>query len=114
KELQTKPVAPSLPMVSIPGNVSSAKFVEILKNNKDVLAVMIETELDSFGLASKTEHGSLNSTYLRQCFHSETISIARKTDSQHYFVENPKLALALSGTPSQLHKVFKSNEDGLY
>ena len=51
---------------------------------------------------------------LRKAFHSEKISISRKTNNEYFEINNPRLAVALSGTPQQVYNIIASAEDGLF
>lgn len=51
---------------------------------------------------------------LRKAFHHEKISISRKTENEYSEINNPQLAVALSGTPKQVFNVISSTEDGLF
>ena len=47
-------------------------------------------------------------------FHHEKISVSRKTDGEFIEVDEPQLAVALSGTPKQVFNIISSAEDGLF
>jgi len=51
---------------------------------------------------------------IRKAFHFESISQMRKTGGELYVADTPKLSIILSGTPNQVTRIFKSNEDGMY
>jgi hypothetical protein len=51
---------------------------------------------------------------LRKAFHHEKISISRKTNNEYFEINNPQLAVALSGTPQQVFNIISSAEDGLF
>ena len=110
------PVKPLMPMISIPGDVTSAKLIEQLSHNGSEQALMIfETEADAFGnSSSNSQHGTQLSTVLRKSFEFETVSQARKTEGELLISETPKLVMVLSGTENQITKIFNSNEDGLF
>ena len=61
-----------------------------------------------------TTHGLDNSMMLRKVYHHESISQMRKTKDEHFVVSRPKLSIIVSGTPSQIPKLFTSNSDGLF
>lgn len=96
----------------IPGNISSAALAENLQNN-DGTGLIIETEIDTLNFANNAEFGSF-SDMLRKCFHHEPISVSRKTDSEFIEIQNPRFAIAVSGTPDQILGLLNSAEDGLF
>jgi hypothetical protein len=65
------------------------------------------------GQAFKNDWGSY-SDLLRKSFHHEKISKSIKTDAEYIEVNNPQLAVALSGTPKQVFNIISSAEDGLF
>ncbi|MBK7678193.1 MAG: DUF3987 domain-containing protein [Chitinophagaceae bacterium] len=54
------------------------------------------------------------SPILRSAFHHEKISISRKTGNEYVEINEPRLAVALSGTPAQAPRLISSAEDGLF
>lgn len=106
------PKEPKFKVVYIPANTSNAKVVQHLEHNNG-RGIMCETEADTLGQTFKNEWGAY-SDMLRKAFHHETISISRKTDSEFVEVNEPKLSVALSGTPKQVFGIINSAEDGLF
>jgi hypothetical protein len=108
------PTKPSLKLITLPGNTTSSKLIQQLaENNGEMSALMIETEIDGLTNMMGNQFGSDNSMILRKIFHNETISQMRKNNNEHLEATNPKMAILLTGTPSQISKLFKSNKDGL-
>ena len=54
------------------------------------------------------------SDMLRKAFHHETISLSRKTNDEYISIKEPKISIALSGTPGQVGNLITSAEDGLF
>lgn len=54
------------------------------------------------------------SDMLRKSFHHETISLSRKTNDEYISIKEPKISIALSGTPGQVGNLISSAEDGLF
>jgi hypothetical protein len=106
------PKEPKFKVVYIPANTSNAKVIQHLEHNEGK-GIICETEADTLGQTLKNEWGSY-SDMLRKAFHHETISISRKTDSEFVEVNEPKLSVALSGTPKQVFGIINSAEDGLF
>jgi hypothetical protein len=109
---QEMPQAPKFKVVYIPANTSNAKIIQHLDCNEGK-GIICETEADTLGQTFKNEWGTY-SDMLRKSFHHEKISVSRKTDGEFVEVNNPQLAVALSGTPKQIFNVISSAEDGLF
>jgi hypothetical protein len=106
------PKEPKFKVVYIPANTSNAKVIYHLEHN-DGRGIVCETEADTLGQTFKNEWGAY-SDMMRKAFHHETISVSRKTDSEFIEVNEPKLSVALSGTPKQVFGIINSAEDGLF
>lgn len=106
------PEEPPFKVVFIPANTSNAKIIQHLQNNNGS-GIICETEADTLGQTFKNEWGSY-SDLLRKAFHHEKISISRKANNEYFEIENPQLAVALSGTPKQVFNIITSAEDGLF
>lgn len=111
-EKQQMPAEPKFKVVFIPGNVSDARVIQHLDWNEGK-GIICETEADTVGTTMKKEWGSY-SDMLRKAFHHEKISVSRKTNSEYVEVNEPQLAIALSGTPKQIFNIIPSAEDGLF
>ena len=111
-ENQQMPAEPKFQVVFIPGNVSDARVIQHLDWNEGK-GIICETEADTVGTTMKKEWGSY-SDMLRKAFHHEKISVSRKTNSEYVEVNEPQLAIALSGTPKQIFNIIPSAEDGLF
>ncbi len=109
---QEMPQAPKFKVVYIPANTSNAKIIQHLDWNEGK-GIICETEADTLGQTFKNEWGAY-SDMLRKSFHHEKISKSIKTDGEYIEVNNPQLAVALSGTPKQVFNIISSAEDGLF
>lgn len=107
-----KPEAPPFRIVFIPADCSKARMIEHLKSN-DGNGIICETEADTMSGAKKQDWGDY-SAILRAAFHHEPVSSTRKTDNQYDEISEPRLAVALSGTPAQAPRLLSSAEDGLF
>ena len=107
-----KPEKPPFKIVFIPADCSKARMIEHLKAN-DGKGIICETEADTMSGAKKQDWGDY-STILRAAFHHETVSSTRKTDNQYDEINDPCLAVALTGTPTQAPRLLSSAEDGLF
>lgn len=106
------PRKPSLRLVLIPADCSHARLVEHLQNNGGQ-GIICETEADVMSGTKKQEWGDY-STLLRMAFHHETYTYSRKTNDEYFEIEEPRIAIGLSGTPGQVPKLIASAEDGLF
>ena len=101
-------------IAAIPGNTSSAAFIDLLAQNGGK-GVMFETEMDVLSQIWKQDYG--NYSYLfRQTFEHETVSRSRKGrggETLYIEVPEPRLSVLLSGTVSQLKPLLGNRENGL-
>jgi hypothetical protein len=107
-----KPKEPSFKIVFIPADSSHARMIEHLQNNEGV-GIICETEADTMSGAKKQDWGDY-SPALRSAFHHEKITLTRKTNNEYIEINEPRLAVALSGTPAQAPRLIASAEDGLF
>jgi hypothetical protein len=97
----------------IPGDISTAMLLEILKENGG-RGILIETEADTIGNTFNKDYGNSMSTKARENFHHETLRVARKTNSEYYEIANPRMSMTMSGTFKQLYDVVPTPENGLF
>jgi len=107
-----KPVTPPFRIVFIPADSSHARMIEHLQNNGGQ-GIICETEADTMSGAKKQDWGDY-SPALRSAFHHEKITLTRKTNNEYIEINDPRLAVALSGTPAQAPRLIASAEDGLF
>lgn len=113
--MQPEPIPPTKPnfnVLYIPGNSSSAAVIGHLAES-DGIGIFCETEADTVNQCFKQEWGNFSDLF-RKAFHHECIASSRKTNHEYVEVQNPRLSIALTGTPSQLHGLIRSSEDGLF
>jgi len=96
----------------IPANSSASAVIRHLKDSGGK-GIIVETEADTLNNSIKQEWGNF-SDMLRKAFHHEPISISRTANNQFDEVEQPRLSIALSGTPNQILGLIPSAEDGLF
>ncbi len=106
------PEKPLFKVLYIPANSSYAKIISHIEQNLGA-GIICETEADTMGNVFKQEWGSY-SDLLRKSFHHERISSSKKTNNEYIEVENPRVSIALSGTPAQVAGLISSSEDGLF
>lgn len=107
-----KPKEPKHKMFFIPANSSSSAFIQALSDN-DFKGIIFETEADTLAGTLKQDWGNF-SDVLRKAFHHESTNMFRRKDNEHIEVEDPHLAIALSGTPKQVHNMMPDVENGLF
>ncbi len=112
EERMELPEEPPFKILFIPANNSSARVIQHLSECEGQ-GIFCETEADTMGNVLKQDWGSY-SDLLRKAFHHEPISYSRKTNKEFIEVNNPRLSVALAGTPGQVEGLIKSAEDGLF
>ncbi len=111
QERGAEPKPPVYHSPVIPANSSSAAFFHELQNNGG-WGLMFESECDALSTMLGSDYGDY-SMQLRCAFHHEPISMNRRTDNLHIEIQEPRLAILLTGTPGQLNTLFKQVENGL-
>ncbi len=111
-EDEEPPEAPPFKVVYIPANTSSAKLYQHLEQN-DEKGIICETEADTLGNVFKNDWGSY-SDLLRKAFQHEKISLSRKGENEYIDINNPRISVALTGTPGQIFNIIPNAEDGLF
>lgn len=96
----------------VPANSSTSEIYTYLDRSKFGV-IIIESEIDTLSQNFKQDWGNY-SDVLRKSFHHEPISLSRKIDDDYKNVEEPRLAMVISGTPDQLKPLIQSTENGLY
>ena len=106
------PPQPKRRMFYIPANSSSSAFIQALSDN-DFKGIVFETEADTLAGTIKQDWGNF-SDVLRKAFHHESTNMYRRKDNEYIEVDDPHLAIALSGTPKQVHNMMPDVENGLF
>ena len=107
-----RPEQPPRQMFYIPANSSSSAFIQALSDN-NFSGVIFETEADTLADTFKQEWGNF-SDVLRKAFHHESTSMFRRKDNEFIEIRDPHIAIALSGTPKQVHNMMPDVENGLF
>ena len=107
-----RPKEPKRKMFFIPANSSASAFIQALSDN-DFKGIIFETEADTLAGTLKQDWGNF-SDVLRKAFHHESTNMFRRKDNEHIEIEDPHLAIALSGTPKQVHNMMPDVENGLF
>ena len=107
----TMPTEPPMRMLVIPANSSASSFLKILGDN-DGIGLLFESEGDTLSQTLKSDYGNY-SDVLRKAFHHELVSLSRRKDREYCEVSNPRVSVALAGTPEQVRKLIPDSENGL-
>lgn len=107
-----RPQEPPQKMFFIPANSSSAAFIQALSDN-NFCGLIFETEADTLANTFKQEWGNF-SDVLRKAFHHESTNMFRRKDNEYIEIKDPHLAIAISGTPRQVHNLMPDVENGLF
>lgn len=107
----TMPTEPPMRMLVIPANSSASSFLKILGDN-DGIGLLFESEGDTLSQTLKSDYGNY-SDVLRKAFHHELVSLSRRKDREYCEVSNPRVSVALAGTPEQVRTLIPDAENGL-
>ena len=105
------PAEPPMRMLVIPANSSASSFLKILGDN-DGIGLLFESEGDTLSQTLKSDYGNY-SDVLRKAFHHELVSLSRRKDREYCEVANPRVSVALAGTPEQVRRLIPDAENGL-
>ena len=106
------PTEPADQMLLIPANNSASSFVQTLSENKGQ-GILYCTEADTLANSLSQDWGNY-SDVLRCAFHHEPISMQRRTKREFLELEQPRVAVLLTGTKGQLFKLIPDTENGLF
>ena len=107
----TMPTEPPMRMLIIPANSSASSLLKILGDNEGV-GLLFESEGDTLSQTLKSDYGNY-SDVLRKAFHHELVSLSRRKDREYCEVSNPRVSVALAGTPEQVRRLIPDAENGL-
>jgi len=106
------PEQPPFKVVFIPANSSYAKVLTHLEQNLGE-GIICETEADTMNNVLKKEWGGY-SDLLRKAFHHERVSSSKRANNEYIEVNEPRISVALSGTPNQVTGLIANAEDGMF
>ena len=107
-----EPVEPPFKTLYIPANTSSSMVMKHL-NDSGGFGILCESEADTMGNSLKSEWSNY-SDLLRKAFHFEPVSLSRKSSKEYVEIREPRLSVAISGTPDQVLKLIPNAENGLF
>ncbi|WP_162427893.1 DUF3987 domain-containing protein [Pontibacter pudoricolor] len=117
KEMQAgnQPIAmekPAEQVLFIPGNASAAAVIKHLKQGEGA-GIICEAEADSLANSFSQDWGNFDDV-VRNAFQHETISLTRKGEGEFVEIQQPRLSIAISGTPGQVRAMVPTAENGLF
>ncbi len=112
KEIAEAPEIPRYSTIQLPTDTSFIALFRQLDNNNGS-GLMLETELDTFINAGKQEWGNY-SVLNRKATHHESHTVNRKEFEKPITIDEPKIAMLMTGTPDQFFNLFDSVENGLF
>ena len=86
--------------------------MKILGDN-DGIGLLFESEGDTLSQTLKSDYGNY-SDVLRKAFHHELVSLSRRKDREYCEVANPRVSVALAGTPEQVRRLIQRQVQKLY
>lgn len=96
----------------IPADSTYASFMKMLAVMKGV-GELLDTEIDTVLNAFKSDLGNY-SVFIRKNFKHEAHSYSRKTENEYREIAEPKFAMVLSGTLSQMENFINEVLSGLF
>ncbi len=120
EQVKTKSINPSVEReppvrkILFGSNITDAGLIKVLKENENG-GLISSSEISILSKAMSNDFGANISGYLRSSSHHELISKDLGSDSFGIFIERPRLALLIAGTPKQAEMMFQNNvENGLF
>jgi hypothetical protein len=106
------PEKPTKKFLYIPADSSSAAFYKLVSGNEE-RGILFETEADILSENFSKEWGNYN-TFLRDAFHHESYTYARKINDEFVEITEPKISAVLTGTPNQVKRLIDDVQNGLF
>lgn len=107
----SEPQEPPYRTPIIPANSSASAAYQTLHANAG-WGIMFETEGSVMMDAFKSDYGDYMTGWL-QAFHHEPIKLNRVRDNVHFQIDQPRLAICMTGTGEMMRKLFQYQEQGL-
>jgi len=107
-----KPEEPKRYLLFIPANCSTSALIQLLSEN-NFRGIIFESEADTLANTAKQDWSDSSDLY-RKAFHHENTSLARRQNKELIEINDPHLAICLSGTPKQVHNLMPDVENGLF
>ena len=100
-------------ILKVAPNISKSQLILALEAGGPIGVVMNASELDMVSSAMRQEYGK-HDDVMRAIYQHEEVASFFKTDHRLIVVEDPHMALCVSGTPAQLSQFISSLENGMY
>lgn len=107
-----EPEVPFTPQITMPQRTTEARFLQEMAQNRGLPLLMLLSEVKIVLNANSREHGNYLDELL-EIYDNTHIDKRLKTNNEEIYVENPALAVLLTGVPNQLPKLFKGFDSGL-
>ena len=108
-----KPEEPVRQMLLLPANMSKSQMMHDLKALEGIGGIINSLEIDAMTEALGSDYGN-HAAELRMFFHHEQVGQRFKIDKDPVIIQNPMLAMLLTGTPEQISRFIKSLENGMH
>ena len=108
-----KPEEPVRQMLLMPTNISKSQMMHDLKALEGIGGIMNSLEIDAMTENLGSDYGN-HAAELRMFFHHEQVGQRFKIDKDPVIIQNPMLAMLLTGTPEQISRFIKSMENGMH
>jgi len=107
-----RPLEPKRKMHFIPGNSSASALIQTLDENNNS-GIIFETEADTMANTAKQDWGD-SSDIFRKGFEHEPVSLNRRKDNELREIKDPHIAIVVSGTPGQVHRLIPQVDNGVF
>ncbi|MBM6890193.1 DUF3987 domain-containing protein [Bacteroides caecigallinarum] len=94
-------------------NTSKSQMLHEMAGSQKHGNILPVSEIDEFSESLQTKYGK-HAAEIRMYFHHERVGQSFKNDKEPVEIENPRLALMMSGTPQQLVNFIRTIEDGMF
>lgn len=112
-DVSSRPEEPKMVYLVLPANLSKSRLYAHLRDNGSLGGIIHASEINTMVSAVKQDYGRHDDVFCA-AFHHEDIASSFKVDGQPLFLNNPRLALCLTGTHNQFIQLIQSLENGLY
>lgn len=110
----TAPEEPKLLFPMIPPDISKAKLIQHLINNKKCSSLLASTEITTLSTARGRDYGQFDDVFCKSFEHEPVSSSYKITGQRPLKVERPYLSTFFTTTPAGLLGFTPSAEKGLY
>ena len=94
-------------------NTSKSQMLHEMSGSQKHGNILYVSEIDEFAESLQTKYGK-HAAEIRKYFHHEKVGQSFKSEKEPVEIENPRLALLMTGTPQQLVNFIRNIEDGMF